>query len=147
MSTLSARAPLSRSAVWRWLAGGLAIAFGLATVLEGGHVLFGGPDARASAGNVVPFVLMFNFGAGFLYVIAGVLILLARRASAVAVARLLAVSTLLVFGAFAVHVFRGDAFELRTVVAMAIRSAFWGVLAVVLPSSPAASAQVRQEVR
>lgn len=67
------------TARWRWLAAGLAIAFGVATVLEGGHVLFGGAEARAAAGDFVPFVLWFNFAAGFAYVAAGVGALLGRR--------------------------------------------------------------------
>lgn len=116
---------------WRWLAGGLAIVFGIATLVEGGHVLFGGPEARAAAGNYVPFVLWFNFVAGFVYVLAG-LATLARRPWSVAVARALAVTTLLVFVAFGVHVARGGAFELRTVVAMTLRSLFWIVQALVL---------------
>jgi len=122
-----------RTAVWRWIAGGLAIAFGIATLVEGGHVIFGGPDAQAEAGNVVPFVLLFNFGAGFVYVLAGVATV-ARRAWAVWVARVVAVTTVLVFAAFGVHVLQGGAYEARTVVAMSIRSAFWVAQALMLPA-------------
>lgn len=111
--------------------GALALAFGLATLVEGGHVLFGGPAARAEAGDIVPFVLIFNFSAGFLYVLAGVGALL-RRAWAARVALLLAVGTLLVFAAFGLHVLRGGAFETRTVVAMTVRSAFWVTAAAAL---------------
>ena len=42
----------------------VAIVFGLATVISGGRALFGGADM----GAVVPFVLWFNFLAGFAYV-------------------------------------------------------------------------------
>ncbi|HMZ86820.1 MAG TPA: hypothetical protein PK343_08930, partial [Giesbergeria sp.] len=49
----------------------LAVAFGLLTLKEGGSVLFGSDAARAAAGAYVPFVLWFNFGAGFAYVVAG----------------------------------------------------------------------------
>jgi hypothetical protein len=108
------------------------VAFGLATVAEGGHVLFGGPAARAEAGDVVGFVLWFNFAAGFAYVLAGVATV-ARRRWAVWLARALAAATLLVFAAFAVHVLAGGAFERRTVVAMTIRSGFWLALALGLP--------------
>ncbi|MCC6874692.1 MAG: hypothetical protein IT378_10345 [Sandaracinaceae bacterium] len=121
-----------RPSAWRWIAGGLAVVFGLATLVEGGHVLFGGPAARAEAGNVVPFVLAFNFGAGFLYVVAGAATL-ARRAWAVWPARVLAVTTALVFVAFGAHVLQGGAFEARTVVAMTLRTAFWVVQALALP--------------
>ncbi|MFA7320575.1 MAG: hypothetical protein WC000_03825, partial [Dokdonella sp.] len=57
----------------RWLAGisVIAIIFGLLTIKEGGTVLFGGEAARSAAGKYVPFVLWFNFLAGFAYVLAG----------------------------------------------------------------------------
>ena len=65
---------LSRSSVARWIAGAVAIVFGIATLKAGGQVLFGGDAARAAAGNVVTSVLVFNFTAGFLYVAAGIAI-------------------------------------------------------------------------
>lgn len=108
--------PRSPSA-WRWVAGGLAVAFGLATLAEGGQVLFGGPAARAEAGRVVPFVLAFNFGAAFFYFATGAATL-ARQSWAVWLARALAGATALVFLAFGVHVLQGGAFETRTGVAM-----------------------------
>ncbi len=117
---------------WRWVAGGLAVAFGLATLAEGGHVLFGGPAASAEAGHVVPFVLAFNFGASFVYVATGAATL-ARRVWAVWPARALTLATALVFAAFGAHVLQGGAFEARTVVAMTIRTAFWAAQALALP--------------
>lgn len=125
-------APTTRSGAWRWVAGGLAVAFGLATVVEGGSVLLGGPAARAEAGQVVPFVLAFNFAAGFVYVAAGAATV-AGRTWATWLALALAASTLLVFAAFGVHVIRGGEFEARTVAAMTMRSAFWVVQSLTLP--------------
>jgi hypothetical protein len=110
----------------------MAIAFGVATLVEGGHVLFGGPAARAEAGDVVPFVLMFNFGAGLAYVVGGLATLL-RRGWAIWVARALALSTLLVFAAFALHLLLGGAYETRTLIAMTLRSGFWVAQALLLP--------------
>lgn len=124
--------PASRN-VARWIAGGLAVAFGLATLVEGGHALFGGPEARAEAGKIVPFVLVFNFSAGFAYVAAGAAAL-AGRTWASWLARALAASTLLVFAAFGVHVLLGGEFETRTVVAMTLRSLFWVAQALTLPA-------------
>ncbi len=123
--------PASTSA-WRWLAGGLAIVFGAGTLVEGGHVLFGGPTATTEAGHFVPFVVVFNFSAGFVYVAAGVAAIL-RRPLAVWLARGLAVATVLVFLAFGAHVLLGGAFETRTVIAMTLRSAFWVAQAMILP--------------
>lgn len=123
MSAVVAGARAGRSP-WRWLAGGLAVAFGLATLVEGAHTLFGGAEARAAAGDVVPFVLAFNFTAGFFYVAAGVAAM-AGKEWAVGMARAIAIATLLVFAALGVHVLLGGAFAARTPVAMTLRTAFW----------------------
>ena len=129
MSTATVARPRSRPAAGRWLLGGLAVVFGVATLLEGGNILWGGPDA---AGNVVPFVLMFNFGAGFAYVAGGLATLLGRGWS-IWVARGLAISTLLVFAAFGVHVLSGRSHETRTLIVMTLRSGFWVAQALLLP--------------
>ena len=47
-----------------------AIVFGVVTVLTGGRALFGSLESRADFGNAVPFVLWFNFLAGFVYIAA-----------------------------------------------------------------------------
>ena len=49
-----------------------AVLFGLLTVASGGRTLFGGEATRQAAGAIVPYVLWFNFVAGFAYVVAGV---------------------------------------------------------------------------
>ena len=115
----------------RWplrIAAVLAVGFGLLTIKSGGAVLAGGDAARA-AGQVVPFVLWFNFLAGFAYVAAGVGLWFRRRWAAwLAVG--LAAATLATFAAFGVHVATGGGYETRTVWAMTLRSAVWVVIAV-----------------
>src|SRR3972149_586515 len=101
-----------------------AIAFGVVTVLTGGRALFGSLETRADFGNTVPFVLWFNFLAGFAYIVAGVGLLLCRR-WAVYTSLFVAVFTILVFVTFGVHVIGGGAFERRTIGALTIRSLFW----------------------
>ena len=64
---------------WAVAAGILAVAFGGVTVFEGGRMLFGRPEIRVSAGNIVPFVLWFNFIAAFAYLTAGLGLLLWKR--------------------------------------------------------------------
>ena len=64
---------------WSRLLSLLAIGFGLLTLREGGAVLFVDGAARLAAGHYVPFVLWFNFLAGFAYVVAGVGLWLRRR--------------------------------------------------------------------
>jgi hypothetical protein len=116
-----------RIAKWMAIA---AIAFGVMTVLSGGRALFGSLESRAGLGNAVPFVLWFNFLAGFIYILAGVGFLLHRR-WAVSAALFLAVSTIFIFAALGMHIIGGGAFELRTVMAMIIRSFFWIAVTVV----------------
>ena len=116
-----------------WLRGAsvFAVLFGLMTLKEGGTVLFGNEAARTAAGAYVPFVLWFNFLAGFAYVVAG-LALWRRQRWAAGLALGIAVATALVFAAFGVYVMNGGAYEKRTVVAMALRTTVWlaiGVLA------------------
>lgn len=115
----------------RILLGVLAIAFGTATLLSGGKVLFGDDAARRDAGNVVEFVLRFNFGAAFLYILSGLAVLVNQRVG-VALARLIAATTVLVFIGLGVHIMIGRPFEMRTVSAMTLRSVFWIAQVVIL---------------
>jgi hypothetical protein len=102
----------------------LAGIFGLLTLKSGGSVLFiDGPD-RVAAGNYVPFVLWFNFLAGFAYMAAAAGIFLEQPWAAVLV-WLIAILTLLVFIALGVHIFLGGAYEMRTIGAMSLRSIVW----------------------
>ena len=102
----------------------VAVGFGLLTIREGGMVLFGDGASRTAAGDYVPFVLWFNFLAGFAYVVSGVGLWLRRRWGLwLAVA--IAAATALVFAAFGVHVLAGGAYERRTLVAMSLRTAVW----------------------
>ncbi len=105
-----------------------AIAFGALTVFSGGRGLFGGDEERAGLGNVVGFVLWFNFLAGFVYVLTGAGLWL-NRAWAQWTASALAVATGLVAGAFALHVMGGGAYEMRTAGALVLRLGFWVVVA------------------
>ena len=108
----------------------VALVFGALTVFSGGRALFGGADARAAVGDAVPFVLWFNFLAGFAYVVAGIGLLL-RHPPAAWLSLGILVATGLVFLAFGVHVLRGGAYEIRTVGAMILRIAFWAAISVV----------------
>ncbi len=94
----------------------IAIVFGIATILSGGKSLFT-DVGRAAAGSYVPFVLWFNFLAGFAYVLAGVGLIQVRK-WAERLAIFIAVATGLVFGLFLFQVFSGQAYEMRTVYAM-----------------------------
>ena len=102
----------------------LAIAFGALTIKEGGDFLFGQVAARAAAGDFVPFVLWSNFLLGFVYVAAGLGLWLCRRWGEL-LAALIVVATLATFAALALHLALGGAYEVRTLVAMTIRTLVW----------------------
>lgn len=123
-------APRADGKLWLWSASIVAVLFGLLTIQEGGSVLFWREAARRAAGQYVPFVVWFNFLAGFAYVAAGAGIWFRRRWAA-GLAFLIAAATLAVFVAFGVHVASGGEYELRTVIAMSLRSAVWIAIAVV----------------
>jgi hypothetical protein len=112
------------------IAATVAVLFGALTIWSGGHVLFGGPEVKAAIGNTVSFVLWFNFGAGFVYIAAGAGLYLGRIWAAW-LAVLIAVSTLIVFAAFGIHVINDGLYENQTVGAMALRSLVWIAIAVI----------------
>jgi hypothetical protein len=92
--------------------------------------LRGDEAAVAAAGNYVPFVLWFNFVAGFAYVIAGAGLWMQQR-WAVWLAIAIAAATALTFAAFGAHVVSGGAYEQRTVIAMSLRTLVWAVIAAI----------------
>lgn len=108
------------------ITGGVAIAFGFLTVASGGATLLGGLEM----GAVVLFVLWFNTLAGLAYILAGLGLWQVRR-WAFPLSLAIFAATLLVFAGFGLHVAQGGAFEMRTVFAMALRSAVWGAIALV----------------
>ncbi len=108
----------------------IAIVFGLMTIKEGGMVLYGNTAALSAAGDYVPFVLWFNFIAGFFYVIAGIGLWLHKH-WAVWLAIGLAAGTALMFVAFGLHISLGGAFAKRTVIAMSLRTGIWTAIALI----------------
>lgn len=130
--------------IWNWLISLLAIGFGLLTLREGGAVLFVDGAARQAAGHYVPFVLWFNFLAGFAYIVAGVALWMRRR-SAAWMAIAIAVATALVFLAFGVHVVLGGAWEQRTAVAMTLRTLVWAGIATLAWRRSATNAPAARE--
>lgn len=108
----------------------VAVVFGLATIRAGGLVLIGNEAARQSAGDYVPFVLWFNFLAGFLYVAAGIGLWLRRR-WAVWLAAVIAAGTLVVYASFGIHIANGGLWERRTLAALTLRSTVWVVIAAI----------------
>jgi hypothetical protein len=115
---------------WIWVISLVAIGFGLLTIKEGGTTLFGGETVRAEAGNYVPFVLWFNFLAGFTYVIAGIGLWMLQP-WAVWLAITIAGATSLTFAAFGMHVAFGGVYMQHTVIAMSLRTLVWAAIATI----------------
>lgn len=134
----------SGCAIWMRVVSLIAIGFGLMTIWEGGAVLFVDGAARQAAGHYVPFVLWFNFLAGFAYIVAGVGLWMRRRWAA-RLAIVITVATALAFLAFGVHVALGGAWERRTVVAMTLRTLVWAGIAAIAWRRSAANAPVARE--
>lgn len=116
--------------LWVWTISVIAVVFGLLSLKEGGSVLFGVVDARAAAGNYIPFVVWFNFLAGFAYVAAGVGLWMQQR-GAVGLAIAIAVATALASVALGFMVLSGTPFEQRTVFAMGLRTVVWTTIAAI----------------
>lgn len=115
--------------LWLKALSGFAILFGCMTLLEGGKVLF--PETgRIGAGNIVPFVLWFNWIAGFFYIIAGVG-LFRMKSCAKKLSSVIAVGSLLVLIALIVHIQSGGLYEMRTIFAMSFRTLVWISIATV----------------
>ncbi|MCA8869565.1 MAG: hypothetical protein KDA67_13005 [Rhodobacteraceae bacterium] len=125
------RFPITSVPLWQRVVAIIALIFGALTLFSGGSILFGPESARAAAGNYVPFVLWFNFIAGLFYVLAAVGIWLGR-AWALPLSIVIALATLLIALLFLYHILVGEAYEMRTVVALGLRTGVWGVIALAL---------------
>lgn len=119
----------SNRPIWLWATALFAILFGLLTIISGGSVLFNA-QARQAAGNIVGFVLWFNFLAGFGYLLAG-LGLWRRQRWSVWLSILIAGATLIVLAAFGAYIWSGGTYELRTAAALGLRSTVWLIISAV----------------
>lgn len=108
----------------------VAFIFGVATIVSGGQVLFGPEEKRIAAGAYVPFVLWFNFLAGFAYLAAAVGLFVRVKWGAY-LAMGIAAATVVMFAAFGFHIIMGGDFEARTVGAMTLRTGVWLIIACV----------------
>ena len=106
----------------------VAVVFGLLTIKTGGAVLFVGGEYRQQAGNYVPFVLWFNFLAGFLYLLAGIG-LWKRQRWAAWLAIMIVTASVLVFVLLGLHINSGGSYEIRTIIAMTARCSIWALIA------------------
>jgi hypothetical protein len=119
-------------------AAGVAVVFGVLTIISGGRALFGG----AEMGAVIPFVLWFNFVAGFVYVLAG-LGLWYQTGWSTGLSIAIALATAAVFATFLWQVWSGTAYEARTMGAMALRLAVWAVISIIAVKSRRTDADYR----
>ncbi len=112
-----------------WIVAAVAVVFGLLTIKSGGTVLFVDGKFREYAGQYVPFVVWCNFLMGFAYLLAGIGLWIQNR-WAVWLSVFIVATSLIVFGAFGIHIFQGGLYELRTIVAMSFRIIVWVIIAI-----------------
>ena len=112
-----------------WINAAIAVVFGLLTIKSGGSVLFVDGKFREAAGNYVPFVVWFNFCAGFAYLIAGGGLWMQKH-WAVWISIFIVVATLVVFAILGIHILNGGIYENRTIVAMSLRTVVWALIAI-----------------
>jgi len=93
------------------------------TVFSGAQNLFNEEVIRTQ-GNIIPVVLCFNFLAGFLYILIAALILKTKRI-ALRLTAFLSSMNIVVFLYLLNHIYSNGAFEMRTLIAMSFRTAFW----------------------
>ncbi len=108
----------------KYLIPGFIVFFGFMTLREGGSVLFFDGIARQEAGAFVPFVLWFNFLTGFALVAVGVALFRNAKWS-FRVSAAVAAFSLLVLAAFLIFVAFGGRHEIRTMIAMPLRTLIW----------------------
>jgi len=106
----------------------VAVLFGLMTIFAGGMVLFGGEAAQQLAGDIVSFVVLYNFLAGFVYLLAGIGFWNYQR-WAIRLAFFIVAANIIVSLFLGEHILGGGAYELRTVAAMSFRTLLWLVIA------------------
>ena len=119
----------SDKSIGTWVVTVIAVVFGLLTIKSGGSVLFIDGADRVAAGNYVPFVLWFNFLAGFAYLLAGAGLFMQKHWAAWTAIFIVA-ATLVVFALFGLHILNEGMYEVRTVVAMSLRTVVWACIAI-----------------
>ena len=111
-----------------WIIAVTAVVFGLLTIKSGGSILFVDGPFREDAGNYVPFVVWFNFLAGFAYLTAGGGLWM-QKPWAVWISILIVFATLVVFAILGIHILKGGMYEIRTIAAMSLRTVVWALIA------------------
>ncbi len=111
-----------------WIITVIAVVFGLLTIKSGGSVLFVDGTFREEAGNYVPFVVWFNFLAGFAFLIAGGGLWMQKH-WAVWISIFIVVASLVVFATLGIHILKGGMYEVRTIAAMSLRTVVWALIA------------------
>ena len=105
-----------------WI-GLIFLIFGLMTILSGGRSLFT-ENGIATRGNIVPLILWFNFFAGFFYLVASISIFkLKPCVKKLSIA--IAISNSIVLVYLLNHIFQGQLYEYKTLIAMIFRTLFW----------------------
>lgn len=117
----------NKKATWINVLSIFIILFGLTTITAGGNAFFT-QSGRIAAGKIIPLVLWYNFIAGFFYILAGFAIY-KQKSMAIRISMLLANSSFAIYFALLIHIFKGNEYETRTLIAMTFRTFFWIAIA------------------
>ena len=109
---------------WAWPLAIFTTVFGVISITAGTTILFVGGPARELAGDYVPFVVWFNFLAGFAYIAAAMGLALWRPWVA-PLALAIALLTGAVLIALGGHILMGGGYEIRTIGALLLRMLIW----------------------
>lgn len=116
--------------IWIIALSAITIIFGIITIFAGGNALFT-ESGKLAAGKIVSLILWYNFIAGFFYIAAGIAIF-RQKSMAIRIAMLLANSSIAIYFALLMHIFEGNVYEMRTLIAMTLRTFYWIAIATIV---------------
>lgn len=118
---------ISHLAVQKFI-GYFAIIFGIISSMASSLVLFT-EEGKSVAGQIVYFVLWANFLLSLLYILTGVMILRRMKLS-IPFSFFIAATSLVILLGLISHILRGNAYEIRTLMAMSLRTFFWILISI-----------------
>ena len=113
-----------------WVVSLSALIFGILTIKSGGLVLFTEGAFHQQQGHFVPFIVWFNFIAGFAYIIAAIGLFRMTSWSSY-LSYMIATATISIFILFGMYVISGGLYEMKTVGVMTVRTSFWMIISFV----------------
>jgi hypothetical membrane protein len=105
----------------------IAAIYGIMTIRSSVMVLFINGQFRENAGNYLPLIVWFFFFSGIASVISAIGFYLQKPWS-LWLASSIIIASIILFAILGVFIINGASYEMRTVIAMPIRTAIWTIL-------------------